>query len=619
MASNRANNRFQVPEVIDPPKTICYTIQIPDEETHIANFLGAIAGLTMARAYHDKPGVKSVDIARVWRKAMMTGQFSNCGVAVGANGCEDYDLKQPFITITPINPYIDPSTVPPGYALPPWTVMPPPPGDPGDRILGYVTDDILVTLLSLPPGSWPTILPPGGLPHIRIEVNGPGVVIVHLLAVPVGGDAYIQLEGDSNPLNAFTVPLTLDLTSLPVQNDVVIDFQQEFKTPGTHIIDVTLIPRFSESAPFVLYGGGFRGVTLCGFPKPCQQQPNEDETMPIHVDCDCKVTIDCPDGSTKQLVTTDMINKPGQPGGGAPQPTPGGGAQCYHAQLRANSVFNVPTTLNTGDTMIINNADGAVSNSHNALWRCPNGSQFFGGKCLPFPQTFFPGDPVNAPNGSLCVEIAGTFYSILPGAPFTVPGGVSNAQATIQVNDQTISGLDGDYTFDVCVTNNQVPAWTHCQNVATDAEDWTNTAIFTSPTFNWVGGTGFEDVTLIFTAAPSNVYHGVTISRTIPATEITNVKFTYDMVVGTPDGGTAGDDAVSVLINGTVHNLLLFSGLTTGTDQVQQWSGDVSGVTIIEIDVFSSYHVGGDNGGTVKLKKIEISGKGTNPFAASTC
>jgi len=78
MAQERANNRFQVPEVIDPPDTLCLTMTVPNEDTHIANLNGAILALCMARAYHDRPGVRSVDIANVWRRYVQTMKFTDC-------------------------------------------------------------------------------------------------------------------------------------------------------------------------------------------------------------------------------------------------------------------------------------------------------------------------------------------------------------------------------------------------------------------------------------------------------------------------------------------------------------------------------------------------------------
>jgi hypothetical protein len=72
MPSPRANNLFQVPEVIDPPTSLCLTMQIPNDETHVANVLGALAALNAARAYMNKPGVKALDIANVWRRYNQT-------------------------------------------------------------------------------------------------------------------------------------------------------------------------------------------------------------------------------------------------------------------------------------------------------------------------------------------------------------------------------------------------------------------------------------------------------------------------------------------------------------------------------------------------------------------
>jgi hypothetical protein len=157
---------------------------------------------------------------------------------------------------------------------------------------------------------------------------------------------------------------------------------------------------------------------------------------------------------------------PPQPGGGAPQPTPGGQA-CYHATMNANSSFLVPTPVRAGDIIQIQNASGAVSNSHDVNWHGADGSQFFAGVFVGFPETDGSNPVPAAPTSSLIINLGGTWYALGTGS-ITVPGGVTNLQPVIQVNDNAIGALGGTFVFDVCVTNNAVPTWTHRVDLALD-------------------------------------------------------------------------------------------------------------------------------------------------------
>lgn len=180
------------------------------------------------------------------------------------------------------------------------------------------------------------------------------------------------------------------------------------------------------------------------------------------------------------------VGNPGQPGGGATQPEPGGGQACYHAVMAAGSKWNIPVALNTGDKISIQNLSGAVSNSHNGNWRCGNGNQFFGGQCLPFPQTFSTDPMPGEYSGSLVVNINGTFYSLNHG-DFTLPSGIVAQQALIQVNDAAIAGLSGQYTFDVCITNNQAGEWTHSWDFRSSPGNFTPTVAGFAQWFPGIG------------------------------------------------------------------------------------------------------------------------------------
>jgi hypothetical protein len=122
----------------------------------------------------------------------------------------------------------------------------------------------------------------------------------------------------------------------------------------------------------------------------------------------------------------------------------------------------------------------------------------------------------------------------------------------------------------------------------------------------------------VLTSATNNVYRGVDLQLAIPATELTSIKITFDMTVGTPYPSTAADNAIAIEINGGNHSVVTFAALATGAGQVAVWSGDIASVTQIGIFIASGYDtISLDPGGSVTVTKIEISGKGTKPTALS--
>jgi hypothetical protein len=189
-----------------------------------------------------------------------------------------------------------------------------------------------------------------------------------------------------------------------------------------------------------------------------------EDIVGIRVDCDCNVWITCCDGTEVQLATVGMLQQPSQPGGGSPQPPSGGGQVCYEGQLDASGLWLAPVAVSTGDVIELSSASGAGNDGVTGLWRCPDGSQFFAGACVGYP-VLDGGDPLpGTARMRLIWNIDGTFYDAMAG-PITVPSGVSNAQAVLQVNDDVLAGNSGTYAIKVCVTNNATETWDHTWNL----------------------------------------------------------------------------------------------------------------------------------------------------------
>ena len=154
-----------------------------------------------------------------------------------------------------------------------------------------------------------------------------------------------------------------------------------------------------------------------------------------------------------------------QPGEGSPQPPSGGGTVQYCKTLSASGTFLLPTNVNTGDVITVDSINGAGWDGVETLllgplYRCPDGGIFFAGQCGGGSTTSGT-DPVpSSPHMSLVVSINGTFYPLVSGV-FTVPSGISNAQAFIQMNDDDLSNNQGSYDFCITVTNNQSATFSH--------------------------------------------------------------------------------------------------------------------------------------------------------------
>jgi len=340
-------------------------------------------------------------------------------------------------------------------------------------------------------------------------------------------------------------------------------------------------------------------------PSPVQHGAEIEDFMPLRVDCDCRVFVTCCDGTEKELVTTDMIGAPTQPGGGTPQPPPGGGTQCYPVILNASSRWFVPTLLNTGDVVTINDGKGAVANSHNINWRCFSGSQFFGGACVGSPQTFGT-DPVpTANNGTLVIEIDGTFYSLASGT-FTVPGGISNAPSTIQINDATIAGLDGQFTFNACVTNNQASAWHHVIDFKVTDGGFSR-VIFGGygTTTTWIAGVGWQANSDVVPGDPTRQQTSLQMERAMSgAFVIAAAQVTFN----TDEVGGAG--APTRAIGTNLHTYTIPDGV--GAQTFSQGGTDTNPNNYFMV-INTSTNDGSDNGVNT-VTKLDIAGTGTDPW-----
>jgi len=188
------------------------------------------------------------------------------------------------------------------------------------------------------------------------------------------------------------------------------------------------------------------------------------------------------------------LGAPAQPTTNQPQPQPGGGCQSYAGAMAANNRWIAPTLVNAGDTVHLLNPFGAGQDGTEGgglEWRCFDGFVFFQDFCVTTTQRLESTDPLNtAPHMALIANIAGVFYDLTAG-PITVPGGVSNAQVIVQVNDAVLTDNAGNYTFNLEVCNNAATGWSQDFNFLINTGGW---APFNSgQSAHWVSGSGWEN------------------------------------------------------------------------------------------------------------------------------
>lgn len=73
-----SRQRFQIPDVLDPPNTVCLTMTVPDDPIHIANLLGALYGLAFGPNYENDDAHSAARLVQVWRRYYSTIAIDNC-------------------------------------------------------------------------------------------------------------------------------------------------------------------------------------------------------------------------------------------------------------------------------------------------------------------------------------------------------------------------------------------------------------------------------------------------------------------------------------------------------------------------------------------------------------
>lgn len=101
--------RWTLPDIVDPPDSVCFEIQVPNDKFHIAAFLGAIYDLSKPYKWANDDAHTAILVGAVWQEIFLALRRNNChidGLGVGVDGDPDYMLRQ-----SPTNPCILESSV----------------------------------------------------------------------------------------------------------------------------------------------------------------------------------------------------------------------------------------------------------------------------------------------------------------------------------------------------------------------------------------------------------------------------------------------------------------------------------------------------------------------------
>jgi len=356
-------------------------------------------------------------------------------------------------------------------------------------------------------------------------------------------------------------------------------------------------------------------IRFCSPPPPSLAGLLEDFDMPLRVDCNCNVFVTCCDGTEKQILTADQVQAllQGQPGGGSGSPTPGG-CKTYPFVLTAGGAYFVPPIVNAGDTLTLNNLDGATTDvSPIGRWNCPTGLQFFASTCTG--DLFFltgslaPALPVGIP----LYNIGGVYYDAR--VPLTVPGGIVNQVAGIVMNYPTGGSYAGSITGELAVCNNAVAAWELSQNLATVDGGWTPTIATLSGTQTiWSAGAGWQSVACNNMLGGTGRYNIVFVKLVFDhPTTLEHVDILYNSVVG--DLADGGGDKLYKIVGG-LFTAISSVASASGTGKTLVFDGSIPSCEGIVAVLYGSDH--NDSTcpptGSALLRAANLHGSGVAPF-----
>lgn len=185
--------------------------------------------------------------------------------------CQPFPSYAPFVGYPLQNPYSQPELIPDGYLIPPFIAVTPENEEeyPDNELFDIIVPFGAVSL----DADWFEELD-GQLPTITIRANGAGKVEIKLLTALQGGVAIITVDNPPNLVEILAgvitgadniVDVQKDVVSLPPETADEIIYEVELVGNTEHIVYIVFFPIIDDSLIPLRFGGGFRGVNLCGF------------------------------------------------------------------------------------------------------------------------------------------------------------------------------------------------------------------------------------------------------------------------------------------------------------------------------------------------------------------
>lgn len=247
-----------------------YCIPIPNDPQYRVAFFGAILRLGQAHIWDIEETGKRFVVAKWWQDYALSLMAEMTDCSGQGEPCSVIPLNSSRIVWFPENPFHPDPEVPDGYTYHPYTVVT---GGIIDDIisiwgLGYQIGDVYTDLTKIPLATWlPDFIENlGNLPSFTVpNLEGEGVLKIHLLNIPQGGRALIQIDDAFNPFNLQLVELNKDLVSFPQETQTPIVIEVKVTGTGTHSVKVTFVPTVDDALIPVFFGGGLRQIEVCGF------------------------------------------------------------------------------------------------------------------------------------------------------------------------------------------------------------------------------------------------------------------------------------------------------------------------------------------------------------------
>ena len=261
MPPSRANKGYQLPAVVDPPRSgVC--VPVPEDDNHRRAFLDALYRLSWAKNWQWDGTDRGLDVSYVWKEI-----YFEVAEKIGVLDCEEsesechtYPNTSAFIQYFPNDPRYTPDLVPDGYLFPPWYFATPT----SNSLLGTLDGDIVTDISRLPPGSLPTILPASGLPRCRVNVNVAAGTTIRVYMRNLLAGSMMQITVDDNPLPVWFIDVTKDVLSIPPETGDLIIWEYTFEEAGNHHADLIVVSKVNDEIPFIFHGGAIVRVEICG-------------------------------------------------------------------------------------------------------------------------------------------------------------------------------------------------------------------------------------------------------------------------------------------------------------------------------------------------------------------